>query len=527
MSPSQPTDTALIDALRAALSPERVAEDPAARLIYSRDMWPRTLLDVRDQRPLVSPPDVIVWPESAKEVAAVVRLAASSGTPVVPWGAGSGVCGGAMALKGGIMVDLKRLNAVLDVNAVDLLASFGAGILGQALEDELNLHGLTLGHFPSSIHCSTLGGWIATRSAGQMSSRYGKIEDMVEGLEVVLGTGETIHCSSTDSPGALELFCGSEGTLGIVTRAELRVRRLARARSLRAYRFAALERGLEGMRRVMQSGILPAVLRLYDPLDSLIVLRERRDDAPGPLAGLLRALAPTRDGIGDTGQPLRSALTQAALERAGLLSGLARAALPRFGRGCVLIAGIEGEPELAEVDAAICHAELSAAGGEDLGPELGLRWYDERYAVAFKQSPLLAAGILADTLEVATTWDRLGELHEEVHRAIGKRAIVLAHFSHAYIEGCSIYFTFAISARAADARERYDAIWQEALGAAVKVGATISHHHGVGLSKANFMEDEHGPALALYRSAKRALDPQGILNPGKMGLDGLSARGAA
>jgi alkyldihydroxyacetonephosphate synthase len=509
----QPCATLGADLL-ALLPAERVSQRSADRMIYSRDLWPKALLSLRDNKPSVHPPDAIVWPETTEEVVAIVRLARERLVPVVAWGGGSGVCGGAMATSGGIILDLKRMNRILDVSHADHLATLQAGILGQTLEDQLNLRGLTLGHFPASIYISTLGGWLAARSAGQLSSRYGKIEDMVEAIEVVLGDGRVLRCSNAEQPDLVPLFVGSEGTLGIITSATMRVHPLPDYRLFRAYEYPRLSAGCEAMRRVMQTGLRPAVLRLYDETDSLLA----RSSGQGTHDGRSLLDAVTAQ-LPQTAFDLRQTLLRAALARAGMLSKIAEKLLPRLSGGCLLIAGYEGEPPLVDAEAAQCHAQLIAAGGRDLGEGPGLAWYSRRYAVSYKQSAVYAAGGLVDTMEVATTWDRLMPLYHEVRAALSSLALVLAHFSHAYSEGCSIYFTFAA---AGDGRARsdslYDEIWRRGLTAVLKAGGTISHHHGVGLSKAAFMAEEQGAALGVYRQIKSVTDPAGILNPGKMGL---------
>jgi alkyldihydroxyacetonephosphate synthase len=423
-----------------------------------------------------------------------------------------------MSIHGGIALDLKRLARLRYCDDVELLCTAEAGFLGQSLEDELNRRGMTLGHFPSSIYCSTLGGWIATRSAGQMSSLYGKIEDMVVAAELVLGDGQLVRCDGSSAANLLDLFLGSEGTLAVITAATLRLHRLPRHRILRGYRCASVSDGCAAIRRLMQTGLTPAVVRLYDELDSLIqTAGDQRRQGTGLPGRLLRYL------FSSTGEGSRSGrqhrLLAAALSRAGMLNGVARQAVARLGNGCLLIVGTEGEPALARAMAEACHEELLSSNAIDLGPDLGDHWYQHRYAVSFKQSQLLTTGILTDTMEVAATWDNIPELYRQVRAAAGKHALVLAHFSHAYVEGCSIYFTFALPANPPrEARERYDHLWHDALSAVVRSGATISHHHGVGLSKSAFMADEHGEGMALYRAAKRLCDPRGTLNPGKMGL---------
>jgi alkyldihydroxyacetonephosphate synthase len=518
--PSSPLGNELLGVLPAT----RISQSAADRLVYSRDMWPKALLSVRDNKPQVMPPEVVVWPETTEEVAAILALASRLGVPVVPYGGGSGVCGGAMAVRGGIVLDLKRMARLVSLSTTDHLATFETGIVGQTLEDQLNLRGLTLGHFPASIYCSTLGGWLAARSAGQLSSRYGKIEDMVVGLRVVLGDGRILDLSAGHEPNLVPIFVGSEGTLCVITEATLRVCPLPSVRLFRGYEFPNVAAGCEAMRRVMQRGQRPAVLRLYDEMDTLLARRghSATGEEHGKAAGrslLSGALELLPKHAAEHGEKLRGALVRAALSRAGLLGKIVEAVVPKLSGGCLLVAGYEGEPALTEAEASVCHAELTAAGGKDLGEGPGLSWYQNRYAVSYKMSPLYTDGGFVDTLEVASTWDRLLALYDDVRRSIASHAMVLAHFSHAYPEGCSIYFTFAASAEGRTRSDHlYDEIWRRGLTAVVRAGGTISHHHGVGLSKSAFMHEEHGAALGLFRQLKSIVDPRGILNPDKMGL---------
>jgi alkyldihydroxyacetonephosphate synthase len=544
-----PSPVALADVTRAlgeVVGDRRVSTLATDRATYARDMWPRLLLAVRAGATAEHPPDVVVWPETNEEIAEIVRIARRFQVPVVPYGAGSGVCGGAVPIRGGIVIDVKRMDRIEEIDADDLTVSAQAGANGERLERALAARGLTLGHFPSSIYCSTLGGWLAARSAGQMSTKYGKIEDMTLGVTAVTGRGELIvtgrHGRATAGPDWTQLLIGSEGTLAVLTAARLRVRPAPEERVLRGFEFSRIATGLEGIRRLLQRGLRPAVVRLYDEFDSWMALRASGhkpapattaapcgaipsldgtapDDVPDEgMLGRLRALIP---GGGRRGRRLSREALAAALERPRILTGLVELGAERLSRrGCLLIVGVEGERRRAETEARLCHAELERAGGRDLGEEPGRRWLARRYAVSYNMSRMFEAGAFVDTMEVASTWERLIDLYESVRRAIGRHAFVMAHFSHAYVEGCSIYFTFAAHAPTRTAAERkYDALWSDGLAAATRAGGTISHHHGVGLMKAPFMAEEHGASMAIYEACKRVLDPDGIMNPGKMGLE--------
>jgi alkyldihydroxyacetonephosphate synthase len=528
MPPQLQRTEELIDELRRRY-PGRVSTTPPDRVAYARDLWPRGLIGVAAGDPAPHPPDAVVWPTTTEEVAEIVKAAQRSGTPIVPFGAGSGVCGGALPLRGGLVVDLKRMRRLVELDARAGAATFEAGAIGEHLEHELNRHGFTMGHFPSSIMCSTFGGWLAARSAGQFSSKYGKIEDMVRRLTFVDGRGEVHDLESGGSPDLVQLLVGSEGTLGVITRATCTVHPLPETRIYRGWTFPRVAAGCEAIRRLMQRNLRPAALRLYDELDSFLHRSERdhgdehkspRDTENlgegGALEQWLSMLAPSGKGlIADW----KKRAINAALSRPDLINKLAGTLLPYAQGGCLLITGFEGERTLTEAEAKAATVELERAGGKDLGEGPGERWLRHRYAVSFRMSKVFDAGAFVDTMELATSWDRLLELYAAVRQAVSPHAFIMAHFSHAYGDGCSIYFTFAAKgATRADAERKYDLIWRAGLSAATRVGATISHHHGVGLSKAPFMPEEHGEAMALYRALKDVLDPSNILNPGKMGL---------
>jgi alkyldihydroxyacetonephosphate synthase len=530
---------------------------------YGRDMWPRLLIGVRAGELPSERPHVVVWPESEREVAAIVRVARELAVPIVPYGGGSGVCGGTVPILGGITVDLKRMNELTAVDRDEMVVDVEAGMNGERFERELNRRGYTLGHFPSSIYCSTVGGWLACRAAGQMSTKYGKIEERVAGLSVVTGRGDVIH---TDGPVRAErgpswsqLLLGSEGTLGIITSARLRVAPNPELRVLRGFEVESVTHGVEAIRRVMQRGLRPAVVRLYDELDTFInhvpLFGGKRGDkteshadpasllAPVPLPAQgalphippreLIAQAPTGGmigralgllGGGDAARRLvkrlRRDAVSAALSRPRLINSLAAPLAERVSRrGCRLIIGLEGSRIRTGVESRLVFDELDRAGAVDQGEEPGRDWFEHRYAVSYRMSPTFRAGLFVDTMEVASTWERLMDLYRAVKQAIAQNAVVMAHFSHAYPEGCSIYFTFAARAEPVrEARRAYDAVWRDGLAAASRAGGTISHHHGIGLLKGHAMAAEHREAMTILRALKGTFDPDGILNPGKLGL---------
>ena len=495
----------------ARLCDGRATASSQDRIAYARDLWPKATYWA-GQGKIPRPPDCICWPRNEEQLAAVVRFARERRIPLIPYGAGSGVCGGAIALTGGITVDVKRMDRLLHVDRPARLFTAQAGMIGENLERELSTHGLSLGHFPSSIYCSTLGGWLAARSAGQLSNKYGKIEDMCQSLTAVLGTGELVRVRARPSAGAdlTQLLIGSEGTLGFITEATMFAVPAPAARVYRAVRFRTLESGAEAIRRILRDGLRPAVVRLYDPFDTVIAGKGKTE--------FTATDTHHRDNVQIIQE--RAPLAAKLAVRAALGKPAALNRLADLLRECLLILVFEGDADLASAEdeqALILCREL---GGVDLGASPARHWMEKRYAVSYKQSKMFAAGAFADTMEVAATWDRVLPVYREVRRAVAPLGFIMAHLSHAYVEGCSLYFTFSATASTPDeVAERYDAIWREALGAATEAGATVSHHHGVGFAKAERMHAELGGAgVQLLRAVKSTFDPDAILNPGKLGL---------
>lgn len=507
------------------------------RLAYARDLWPRDLIRLRAGE-IPAAPACVVWPETPEEVARVLRLAADLGVPIVPFGAGSGVAGGARPSQGGITLDLKRMRAIRSLDERNLRAVVESGVMGERLERSLNQRGYTLGHFPSSIMCSTLGGWLAARSAGQMSTLYGKIEDMTLGLEVVSPGRVRRSMTGTRAGAELDwnaLVLGSEGTFAVITAAELRLRPVPERRELRGLQFPSVEAGLTAIRLMLREGLRPAAVRLYDALDTFAGRGHGTEDEVLDASGVssFDALSErAKTFLEDVQRRVPSGDLARRLGR-GLVHGAVRAVLgapmviERASRllpeDCLLILGFEGQPALVAAETQRALELALAEGAKDLGPGPGEHWLKNRYNVSFKASKAYENGAFVDTMEVAATWDRLASLYESVRRAISQDAFVMAHFSHAYPEGCSIYFTFVGVAPPRDpgaTLERYDRIWRNALLAVHAAGGTISHHHGVGELKAEAMAREHGAGgHKLHQALKYGFDPRGVMNPGKLGFD--------
>jgi alkyldihydroxyacetonephosphate synthase len=478
---SRPDPSSLGDELRALLPHDRVVDDPTERALRAADFWPRLVMARRRGEPAAGPA-VVVSPESREEVAAVLRWCTEHGVPVVPYGAGTGVCGGASADARGVTLDMRRMSRVVTLDEISGTVTVEPGIFAQTLEDHLRHRGWTLGHYPSSMHCSTIGGFLAIRSAGQASTSYGKLEEMVIGLEAVLADGTVFTAkpvpSSAAGPDLKRLFIGGEGTTGVITQATLRIRPAPAVALDRAVLFPDMETALAGIRRIMRTGLRPTVYRLYDETDTAVVFGAQGRDVPD---------------------------------------------------GCLVIIAAEGEEEIARFSMDLFIRLLVEGGGDDLGPELGEHWRAHRHDVSYrfaeymKPDGAFGDAVMLDTMEIASVWSRLEESYSAVREALAQHAdLVLAHVSHVYAEGASIYFTFGAAPQThgeQEALERYDAAWDAGQRAALAVGATISHHHGVGLARVPWLADELGPGgLDVLRRVKAALDPGGILSPGTLGL---------
>ncbi len=460
-----------IAALEAELPAGRVVRDAESLAARRHDYW--GLQAVLDRGPTPAlPPAAVVRPRSTDEVVCILRQADHDGTALVPWGLGSGVCGGVLPGRDALVLDLGEMNAIVSVDDESLIARVEPGVRGSDLEADLQGRGLTLGHFPQSIAVSSVGGWVATRASGQLSTRYGNIENMVIGLEVVLAGGRVLRCGTTPrsatGPDLKQIFLGSEGTLGVITGIELALWPRPDWNKGFAMRLPSWEAGLEVTRELLQGGYRPAVLRLYDPIEA------QRNFAPWfpEPAHLLLVLSEGRENM-------RQSL------------------------------------EL-EIEAAL--AACLAHGGTNLGREPLDHWMGRRNHVP-SWDDLLAAGLVVDTIEVSATWRNVRALHERATAAMGEVPGMLqasGHTSHAYSSGVNIYFTFVGQATDPVEQERiYRAAWAATMEATLACGASIAHHHGIGRVRREWLPRELGATgIETLRALKATLDPRGILNPG-------------
>jgi len=524
-----------------------VRTDPTDRLAYNADCSPRGIIRARGRVLEERQPAAVVQPGAEEELARIVDWARETETALVPFGAGSGVCLGAVGGEASVIVDLKRFDAIAEVDSENRYARVQAGVVGMLLERDLRRRGWTMGHIPSSLYCSSVGGYVAARSAGQYSSRYGKMEDMVASLRVVTGRGDVIETApnplrerpreqvSDGGPNLTQLIIGSEGTLGFVTEATVHIEREPDHRCYRGFSYESLADGLEGIRRVMQEGLRPAVVRLYDPYDSLFKSggSEGVDADEGPdLGERIRRVAEhylpdaVLDRLRETVEGVRDGLVAGVLDRPQLVHRL----LDPLASDALLIVGFEGTSRTVEREAE--HAfEILRNRGEDRGAEPGRNWLRHRFDASYLQSPLFDTGAWVDTMEISTTWENLEHLYETVREALEPFALTMAHFSHVYPEGSSIYYTFVgHGSTTEEALDRHERAWSAALDAVVEAGGSITHHHGVGSLKTDWVEHDHVGGGAAFDALKETFDPDGILNPGTV-YPGLftktSSRGTA
>lgn len=497
--PDPRVDERFVTRLRTFLSPTQISEDSEERVIHAYGKGFRDLFRLRNGL-ADGAPDLIVYPENENQVCLTLRAAAERDVTVIPFGGGSNISGCLERMDSGRMsvsLDMRRMRRVLFVDSRSYAARIEAGIFGPDLEEQLATHGVTLGHFPDSFRHSTLGGWIATRSAGMQSDKYGKIEDMVIALRMVTPEGVLETRAVPKSSNGIDvnhLCIGSEGTLGVITEATMRVHSKPKARVVKGYLFPEFEGGIEAMHECVNQECLPAMVRLNDPEKTALSLAFR------PPSSRMSKIA---------GSLLKSYLS---------IKGFP---LPR---ACLALTAVEGRD--AEVSRRLgrVHAIYRRCGAIDIGEGSGRSFEATKYDFPYIRDFLLDRDVTSDVSETSTVWSNILPLYQDTFALIrksivdtGAQAFVGCHISHTYHSGASVYFTFAFKQKAGREMEQYLTVKRAAQQSFIDHAATISHHHAVGTEHLPWLAADISPmGVKAIAALKHGLDPAGIMNPGRL-----------
>lgn len=498
----------MIEALGTIISPDRVLVDIYERCFHALGRSYHDLLRLRSGA-LTSAPDVVVYPEHSAEILDLLSFCDRERIAVVPFGGGSSVVGGVNATRtadqiGVMTLDMTRMNRVLDVDPISRTATVESGAYGPLLEAELQTRGFTLGHFPQSFEYSTLGGWIAAQSAGQLSNRYGTASDFLVSARLATPRGELRTLSfpaSAAGPDLNRMIAGSEGILGVITEATVKIHPVPAAREFAAFVFRDFEAGVSTVRALVQAEVGAAMIRLSDAEETQFFENFRE------------VLDPER-------------VTRKWSGRAARALG--------FGESkCLMVVSFEGDKGNVRTALARALAIAMRSGGLFVGSKPGESWWKRRFEMPYLRDPLMDRGMGVDTLETSTEWANVPRLYRAVRQALeramaslggGRRGLVMTHISHSYVDGASLYFTFIFARDPSGLVERDIAEWyamkERASQAIAEHGGTISHHHGVGIDHAPWLLKEKGRlGIEMLTAMKSAVDPHGIMNPGKLLTD--------
>jgi alkyldihydroxyacetonephosphate synthase len=494
--PAPRLGAALLERLRQIVGAEHVRDDHLERVLHAAGKGYPDLVQLRAGEP-EGAPDAVVRPGGHDQVRRVLELCAQGSVAVVPFGGGTSVVGGVAPLRGAhdgvLALDMGRMGDVLALDRESATVTVQAGMRAIALERHLGARGLTLGHYPQSFEYVSLGGCAATRSAGQASSGYGAIEKMVVGLRFAAPALELELPpvpATAAGPSLRQLLVGSEGTLGVISELSLRVRPAPRERIYEGVFFPDFNEGIHALRLLAREHALPDVARMSDePETRMSLALAGRGGARGMLGKLYLGVRGYREG-------------------------------------CLAIVGFEGAREEVGPRRGRALELLRRNGGLAVGRSPGEAWLRSRFAAPYLRDELLTHGVMVETLETATQWSNLRRLHARVRGAIaqaleaaGTPGLVMCHVSHLYETGASLYFTFLARQRQGEEIAQWRSVKEAASRAIVEGGGTITHHHAIGRDHAPWMTDELGSGgLAALRAFKDELDPNGIMNPGKLVL---------
>lgn len=470
----------VIEELAAALGPAAISTAPDAVRAASHGTWPVEVKLERLGQLSEQTPCCVVSVTAADDVPVVLEIAAKHQIPVVPLGGRSGIVGGFRTRPGAISLNLKGLQAFA-LDPISMTAWVGAGVTVQQLEEWLQDHDFTCGHFPQSMHLATIGGMVATNGIGTFSTKYGRMRDMVHGLDIALADGRRIRTQlgpdASTGPDLKHLFIGSEGTLGVVTAVQLQVWPKPECRLMTAFSIPTPEQGVEALRRIVGQGLRPALVRLYDESEA---------------------------------------------------EALWRAVSMRPGAG-LLILGQEGRTDVSQLEMQICGQMLEELGAQHVGDGPADYWFAHRFDWVRIPETNRRSGGIADAIEISAPWSRLLAVWDATKRAIAPLCThVESHVSHIYHIGGSVYIIFFAEAEDdADAIELYDRILERLLRASLEVGGNVSHHHGIGTAKVRWFQEQLGLGYTVLQDLKGALDPQSLLSPGALGVGDRGPHSAA
>jgi alkyldihydroxyacetonephosphate synthase len=491
---------ALVTALTTALGAEHVLTDNLARVIHTYGKSLRDLVRIRANR-IERTVDVVVYPADEAQVQAVVDAAIAADAVIIPFGGGSNIAGSLepdpSESRPIISLDLGRLDRVLEIDADSGLARVQAGVQGPDLEAQLAAKGWTIGHFPDSFTHSTLGGWVATRSSGMQSDKYGDIADITRGLRVVRA-GEPLVIpaipSASTGPSVREMVLGSEGRLGVITEVTIQVHRVPEKRDVYAYFFPNWEAGIAAMQEIAESDASPSITRISDARETGFTL------------------ATSKEGKGFS----------------KFLSGTALPFLMRrkgwdLDQICISFIGYEGSTAHAVLQKKLVDRIVKKHGGMGVGNGPGVLYDQKKFDTPYLRDFLLDMGAAGDVSETAGPWSKLNQLHDEVVNAanraydsLGTTGWIMSHMSHSYHSGACLYFTFAF-VFGDDPIGEYDRVKSAIQQAFVDNGGTVSHHHGVGLEHAPWLEQDISTGgVAVMRGLFESSDPGANFNPGKI-----------
>lgn len=489
-------------ALGAVLRADQITSDPMERVVHTYGKSLRDLVRIR-RGDLGRLPDVIVYPETEDEVSGIMTAALAHNAVVIPFGGGTNISESLEPPRGEqrtvLSVDMQKMDRVIEIDSVARTARVQAGVFGPHLEEQLNAKGWTLGHFPDSFTYSTLGGWIATRSSGMQSDKYGDIADITKGLRAVTPAGVLVTRSlpsKSTGPDVNQMMIGSEGRLGIITEATVQVHRQPEVRKILGYLFPNWETSLRCMAEIAESAATPSVTRVSDPNETKFSFATKK---AGGLKGKFESVA--------------------------LKQFLTRVKHYELDDMCLSFIGYEGDERHVKLQRKLVGEIVSKHNGVCVGSSPGEMYDQKKFDTPYIRDHLLNYGGLADVSETSAPWSQLMPLYEGVNAAakkafaeIGVAGWIMSHLSHSYHSGACLYFTFAFrEAGTSDALEQYDVVKNAIQQAFIDFGGTLSHHHGVGRAHSAWLEQDISPAgVSIVRALFDGVDPEHQLNPGKI-----------